>query len=541
MWKQTFWALLSAVFIATSATAQWSELDSESFQYKYEMDVTPDLEDVDSNDTPDFSGSGGTAAAGILSVAGGSGAFYYSATDTNQIWPGKFDSTTGYTIEFKVKINEDLGSATGNAMGVIASPADTSAWTFLGVGAEGQSWNESVNWSSLGPPVNNTDGFHVFRVAQKPGVNEYCVWRDDVLIARDIGIGYDYPIDRIAFGDIGGAWDGAYDVDYFRFTPGGHTPVGFEFPEVGPPSETKASADFAYKYEMDADPRDPGAIDLDSNGAADFALTGEETALTFPGSGTAQIATNESVVATYFESGISDPAAVWPTEGLSGADGFTVETRFKIIEDTGSVGAFDIVMCPADNNELTVLTVGDDGQYWYPASTPVGEPADNTDDFHTLRIVRTSDAAGGMYYIYRDDVVLTEEGIAASASYIRNALYLGDTGGSDQGIVEYDYLRFTQGAYAPDAGSGGLDGDLDGDGYVGSSDLDIVRANWGTAVTPGDLSVGDADGSGMIGSGDLDIVRANWGATTSAAVPEPSWFVLLLGGMLVAWWRRNEL
>ena len=33
-------------------------------------------------------------------------------------------------------------------------------------------------------------------------------------------------------------------------------------------------------------------------------------------------------------------------------------------------------------------------------------------------------------------------------------------------------------------GSAGLDGDLDGDGYVGSSDLDIVRSNWGSAVTP---------------------------------------------------------
>ena len=71
-------------------------------------------------------------------------------------------------------------------------------------------------------------------------------------------------------------------------------------------------------------------------------------------------------------------------------------------------------------------------------------------------------------------------------------------------------------------------GDLDGDGYVGSADLDIVRANWGQTVTPGDLSVGDADGSGSIGSGDLDIVRANWGqGTPASAVPEPSLAMLL--------------
>jgi len=81
-----------------------------------------------------------------------------------------------------------------------------------------------------------------------------------------------------------------------------------------------------------------------------------------------------------------------------------------------------------------------------------------------------------------------------------------------------------------------LPGDLNGDGFVGSADLDIVRANWGGTVTPGYLAGGDASGDGQIGSSDLDIVRGNWGAGTppaAAAVPEPSVFtglaILLLG------------
>ncbi len=538
MWKHVSLVLSCAVLSVSHAAAQWSQLDSTEFMYKFEMDLTPDLADVDANGIPDFSvsGGGGIVTDGILYVASGSGTYYNSA-GAGQPWPGNFDSATGYTIEFRVKILEDLGSAAGNAMSVTASPIDTNAWAFLGVGAEGQSWSEAGGWLPLGEN-DNTDDFHVFRVAQKPGVNEYSVWRDGVLIARDLGSGYTYAVDRLLFGDIGGNWDGAYEMDYLRFTPGGYTPVGFEFPAILPPSQTKASEDFDYKYEMDVDPRNQGEIDLDSNWIADWGFLGDEAALTFTGNGTAQIATNPDIPAALFDSGIFDSGNIWPYVGFGGADGFTIETRFKVIEDTGTVGAFDIVVCPSDNSELAVLTVAADGQYWHNADNPVGEAVDNTDDFHTLRLVRTADADGGQWYVYRDGILLNEDGRKEMRPYTRNALYIGDSGGSNQGTVEYDYIRFTAGAYAPEGSSGGLAGDLNGDGLVGSADLDIVRANWGSTVTPGDSSVGDPSGDGIVGSADLDIVRANWGATAAAAVPEPSLLVLLLGGLLTIR-RRN--
>ena len=59
-------------------------------------------------------------------------------------------------------------------------------------------------------------------------------------------------------------------------------------------------------------------------------------------------------------------------------------------------------------------------------------------------------------------------------------------------------------------------GDLNGDGRVGSADLDIVRANWGQTVTAGSLLDGDPSGDGEVNSADLDIVRTNWGAGTPA-------------------------
>ena len=79
-----------------------------------------------------------------------------------------------------------------------------------------------------------------------------------------------------------------------------------------------------------------------------------------------------------------------------------------------------------------------------------------------------------------------------------------------------------------------LQGDLNGDGIVGSQDLDIVRSHWLETVTPGDLSRGDASGDGMVGSADLDVIRGNWcaglkAATVPVTVPEPAWWVLFVG------------
>ncbi len=84
-----------------------------------------------------------------------------------------------------------------------------------------------------------------------------------------------------------------------------------------------------------------------------------------------------------------------------------------------------------------------------------------------------------------------------------------------------------------------MPGDLNGDGSVNSADLDMVRGNWGNAVTPN--TMGDANGDGFVNSADLDIVRSNWGATTGAAVPEPGTMLLfVVGAFLVAARRKRR-
>ncbi|GAB4108886.1 MAG: CRTAC1 family protein [Phycisphaeraceae bacterium] len=83
-----------------------------------------------------------------------------------------------------------------------------------------------------------------------------------------------------------------------------------------------------------------------------------------------------------------------------------------------------------------------------------------------------------------------------------------------------------------------LAGDLNGDGYVGIEDLNIVLSHWNQTVVSGLHHHGDADGDGFVGIDDLNEVLSNWNAGTppSAAqvVPEPSavWSLMLAGCVL---------
>ncbi len=55
-----------------------------------------------------------------------------------------------------------------------------------------------------------------------------------------------------------------------------------------------------------------------------------------------------------------------------------------------------------------------------------------------------------------------------------------------------------------------ITGDLDGDSFVGLSDLGIIIEHWNQKVTPGDLLSGDPSSDGEVGLADIDILVNNW-------------------------------
>ena len=141
---------------------------------------------------------------------------------------------------------------------------------------------------------------------------------------------------------------------------------------------------------------------------------------------------------------------------------------------------------------------------------------------------------------------VTEEGelkIRLDPEFIRSSLSeFDDLGIVVLGSVYRLALDFAASEYAPYGASPArlelayyleeaIDGDLNGDGFVGCEDLDIVQSFWGQYVAAGDLQSGDPSSDGFVNSSDLDIVRANWGQGTQpafSAVPEP-----VIGGLVV--------
>jgi glucosylceramidase len=70
-----------------------------------------------------------------------------------------------------------------------------------------------------------------------------------------------------------------------------------------------------------------------------------------------------------------------------------------------------------------------------------------------------------------------------------------------------------------------LQGDLDGDGFIGISDLNLVLGEWNRAVPPGN-PLADPTGDGFVGIEDLNLVLGNWNDGTppggGATIPEPA-------------------
>ncbi|MEZ6191621.1 MAG: carbohydrate-binding protein [Phycisphaerales bacterium] len=102
-------------------------------------------------------------------------------------------------------------------------------------------------------------------------------------------------------------------------------------------------------------------------------------------------------------------------------------------------------------------------------------------------------------------------------------------------IEAVEYIRFQ---LAP------LEGDLDGDGFVGITDLNLVLGNWNQNVTPGDLLAGDYNGDGFVGIEDLNAVLGNWNAGTppdaQANIPEPGAVTMLFSTLAALFSARGR-
>jgi hypothetical protein len=102
--------------------------------------------------------------------------------------------------------------------------------------------------------------------------------------------------------------------------------------------------------------------------------------------------------------------------------------------------------------------------------------------------------------------------------------------GTEQFLYDVEVDQYFKINYYP-----GLTGDLDGDGFVGITDLNVVLGNWNQNVTPGDPLLGDPTGDGFVGINDLNAVLGNWNSGSPPSVdvniPEPAagWLIVVTG------------
>jgi len=89
-----------------------------------------------------------------------------------------------------------------------------------------------------------------------------------------------------------------------------------------------------------------------------------------------------------------------------------------------------------------------------------------------------------------------------------------------------------------------LTGDLDGDGFVGIDDLNLVLANWNQNVPPAN-PLADPSGDGFIGIDDLNEVLGNWNAGIppgeTSHIPEPASLMCLGFGILSLTYRSRRI
>ena len=235
MTKLTMKQIIVAVLVtlATLSTltqaAFIGDKSSSAFDYKYEMDFLPwdtaniDLDNNSARDWVQTSSSHFSLDNGILkNVSATSGGILSNDSNWSGIWPiASITEATGYSVEFKLKINEWTGGT--GAYKVQMSPVDGALTDVYYITDDSFIWyvdgGEDIEIST----ASNMDNFHTFRIVRygtTEGNPKCAVFRDDILIADNLETTWTSSPHRFYAGDIDSTVSSKYDLDYLRFTGG---------------------------------------------------------------------------------------------------------------------------------------------------------------------------------------------------------------------------------------------------------------------------------------------------------------------------------
>lgn len=196
-----------------------------------------------------------------------------------------------------------------------------------------------------------------------------------------------------------------------------------------------AVAPFDYSYEGDAVPTASSPVWTQNYGGAGTSATVNSSILT--------LSTDAGTDLMY----VVDPAA-WSPD----SDGTTVETRMKIDSQAGNLGAGDLtIVTGAQAWKFAFRTAGGGAitEVIGGGTFLTGDVGVNpTDGFHTYRFVISGQSGPAVLYIDGNTTpAYSWNGVSTGSSYLN----FGDDLGDDAGVVQWDYVAWTNnGAFAPE-------------------------------------------------------------------------------------------
>jgi len=405
----------------------------------------------------------------------------------NTVWEKGVAAGGSWTAEIRVRLADDDGNgiviwgANGKERGIMQiNTADTR------------------NYGKIALDENdNTDAFHTFRMAFEAGSGNYYLWRDGQLLNVDgdppqAGTGSN----RFIVGDCcSNIPMSMVDLEYIRYdTTGAYAPAGdvvtqganslANYSISGAAVTSITVLEDGKTVVLNVDGKvDGGDSTLSIKNVADLAGNSiAETSVVIPASGPkitplgsadfelvaapGDIYDGENLVngwvnaggATNFElndghlSLVSadnngwlqhdNDESAWE-KGVADGGSWTAEISVRLANDEGN----GLVIWGANGVERNILQVNT-GNTQTLTGTVLDEN-DNTDAFHTFRMAFEAEA--GLYYMWRDGVLLTPDGIAMQAGTGANRFIVGDCcSGIPMTTVDLEYIRYdTTGAFSP--------------------------------------------------------------------------------------------
>lgn len=222
---------------------------------------------------------------------------------------------------------------------------------------------------------------------------------------------------------------------------------------------------------------------------------------------------------------------------------------FQNIDYSGGGWAFEVGRADRSYAGEMFFTVGGGTSSVFSQTQVFSDDRIDDDEWHWIAVVNT----GGNLTMYIDGELQqdtgelqTESTATAPANIIAQMGMRGTSQKPFEGDLD-DWQIFNTALTAAIDGSGNLiggglyeawlglelatlAGDLDADGFVGITDMNIVLGNWNQNVSPGVWLDGDPSGDGFVGIEDMNTVLGNWNAGNppSVTVPEPTSACLLL-------------